>query len=78
MQTINVYEEWRKDWSTPDVYVLDELGEKVYLREHTLGFCPIVFNLPKGKKFEYLVETTQRTKEEIKLLKASNTYAETN
>lgn len=67
LKTVEVTEEWRKDWATPDVYMFNNYGEKFYLREHTVGLCPIVWCDPK-RKFEYYKETSTRYKKDIQRL----------
>ena len=55
---IEVYEEWRIRWSTPDISAKEDKRKKntpdnrIYLKEHTEGEIPFV-------KFQYLDECAE-------------------
>lgn len=42
LEWVEVFEEWKDGWATPDVFVKDEDGNRIMLREHTLGETPFV------------------------------------
>jgi len=49
---VEVYEEWRDDWQTPDVFVFKGKGKnkrKHILREHTLSKIPFIKFRPYEK-----------------------------
>ena len=54
---IEIYEEWRKGWTTPNIWVKIDQGKKyspenrMLLREHMDGEFPFVkFSIPKEKE----------------------------
>lgn len=54
IKKVEVIEEWRKGWATPDVYVYKGRGRnrrRFLLREHTIGEMPFVQYKNKYKIF---------------------------